>query len=192
MQISPEVNAKEKRLKMAGEKIKPIKNAFQVMGHGNPLFMRSVDENGNKIKGKNGEINSAKKFDERFDNNKEWAKGKTQKGFRLILYSCNTGRGGNSLACKLSKSYPKITVIAPTRQGWFSSSSGFVGIYDENNGEKETGYWIIYQGGKAVAAYDSTWEPGTSTKGHEVDLKSIPESHYNGSIGEKNYDKEKE
>lgn len=43
---------------------------------------------------------------------------------------------------------------------------------------------------RAVQAFDATWEPGTSTEGHEVDLSIIPKDHYNGDIGKKDVSKD--
>ena len=173
----------------ASKFIQQRNNAFQIMAHGNHLWMREV-RNGKITEGNNGKIDSAKKFDEVFKDNQKWNEGKYQKGFELILYSCNTGRGEKSLASKISKEYSDITVIAPTRQIQFSEK-GISGVYSEDKkGNKDFGYWIVFQNGKAVEAYDSSWIPGTSSNGHKINLKEIPKGHIDGiDIGEKEYKK---
>jgi hypothetical protein len=186
--------AKEQALISAGSKVKSVSNSLQILAHGNPKYMRNVDDKGSKIVGEKGQINSAVRFNERFKDNKEWQTGKTRKGFKVILYSCNVGRGKNSLASKISKYYSNITIIAPTRQGWFTSE-GLIGTYGTTSAGKldknDPGYWILYQNGKAVEAYDATWKPGESTEGHKVDLKNVPSSHYEGDIEKKDYSKDK-
>ena len=168
--------------------IKERNDAFQVMAHGNPQLMRIV-KNGKIVDGDNGKINSAEKFNEVFKNNEKWNNGKNTKGFSVILYSCNTGKGKNSLAHKLSAKYQNITVIAPSSKVWFSSN-GLLGTYNTTNDgerdENDPGYWLVYQKGKVVSAYDATWIPGESTEGHQVDISKIPQDHLNGvSIGKK-------
>ncbi|MBO7465548.1 MAG: hypothetical protein J6T56_06850, partial [Bacteroidales bacterium] len=168
--------------------IKERSDAFQVMAHGNPQWMREV-KNGEKVVGNNGMINSAEKFNEVFKNNEKWNNGKNTKGFSVILYSCNTGKGKESLAHKLSAKYQNITVIAPSSKVWFSSN-GLLGTYnstkDGKRDENNPGYWLVYQKGKVVSAYDATWVPGESTEGHQVDISKIPKDHLNGVlIGEK-------
>jgi hypothetical protein len=179
---------KDGRIVNYGKKIPTVSNSFQVLAHGNSLYMRNV-QNGEKVTGEAGQINSAERFDQAFSNNKEWQNGKNTKGFNVILYSCNTRRGQNSLASKISDAYENINVIAPTRQVHISND-GTTGVYGTNSdGSKNTtdpGYWIVYQKGVAVEAYDATWQPGGSTEGHRVDLKIIPESHYKGSTDSKN------
>ncbi|UQB68882.1 SpvB/TcaC N-terminal domain-containing protein [Epilithonimonas zeae] len=176
----------------AGQKMQYVPNSFTIIAHGNVGYMRDVKQ-GKKVEGEAGQIRNTKMFDARFNSYKEWNEGKNKKGFNLILYSCNTGGGGeNSLPTKLSTDYQKLTVIAPTRQMW-STVNGFVGVYgatEEHKMDKtDPGYWLVFQKGKLVAAYDSTWEPGKSTKGHKVDIKKIPESHYNGPYDKKDIKK---
>jgi RHS repeat-associated protein len=168
--------------------IKQRDNAFQIMAHGNSSCMREV-RNGKNVPESEGEINSAQKFDNVFRNNSKWNLGKHKKGFSVVLFSCNTGKGNNSLAMNLSLEYQNITVIAPSRQIWFSEK-GFIGIYGKTESKKrneaDPGYWLVFQNGKVVAAYDSTWIPGESTKGHDVEISTIPKGHIDGvSIGEK-------
>jgi hypothetical protein len=178
-----EINKKEARLVSASFNFKNYSNSFQVMCHGNPSFMRDVCIKGNKA----GEIDGPNTFNERFKDDNKWQTGKETKGFNLILLSCNTGRGKNSVASKISKGNTKINVIAPTRQMWADSFWGYAGVYGKTDeGEKnlnDPGYWIVYQKGIAVSAYDATWEPGSPTAGHEVKLSDVPSSHYNGVIG---------
>jgi len=191
---TPDINASEQRLVSAGEKIPTVNNSFQVLAHGNNMYMRNVVE-GKKVAGVKGQIKDAATFDNAFSNNTKWNNGKNTAGFNLILYSCNTGRGKNSLAAKISAKYEKINVIAPTRQMWTSSISGVFGVYGQNDdgtiNRNDPGYWLVYQKGKVVEAYDATWVPGTSTKGHKVDLKDIPANHYNGETAPKEFNKDK-
>jgi hypothetical protein len=188
--------SKDATLVKAGKKIPSVPNAFQVLAHGNPNFMRNV-VNGVKVEGNAGKINSAAAFDNAFSDNAEWNNGKNTSGFSLILYSCNTGSGDKSIASKISEEYDKINVIAPTKQGWFKDSgNGIIGLYGKNEdgaiNKDDPGYWIVYQKGKAVEAYDATWVPGTSTDGHKVDLKDIPASHFSGETATKEFNKEKD
>src|SRR5690625_2685502 len=171
------------------DNVKNLQNAFQVNGHGNSKYML------NYIDGKGvGKIDGPISFNKRFEDNEKWQSNKNRKGFKLILHSCNVGNGENSLAARISKYYENISVIAPTRYLW-GTDSQFTGVYDKddkgNKDLKNPGYWIIYQRGIAVGAYDATWYPGASTKEHKVDLKDIPSSHYDGEIGEKDYSKYK-
>ncbi|MFA7688215.1 MAG: RHS repeat-associated core domain-containing protein [Moheibacter sp.] len=170
------------------DNVPQMKNSLQVNAHGNPNLMWNFDKNGKRLSDINGPIT----FNKRFENNKEWQTGKTKKGFNLVLYSCRVGNGKKSLAARLSDYYENITVIAPSQYLW-GTDSKFTGVYgkdaDGNKDKSNPGYWFLYQDGKVVGAYDATWEPGTSTKGHEVDLSTIPESHYNGEFGEKDLSK---
>jgi hypothetical protein len=172
-----------------GKSIPRLPNTFQVLAHGNPSFMRNVVK-GTKVEGDAGKINSADAFDKAFNGFDEWNTGKNTSGFNLVLYSCNVGRGKNSLASKISSKYGGINVIAPTRQMWVSSN-GKVEIYGSNDdgsmNKDDPGYWLVYQKGKVVEAYDATWQPGKSTKGHKVDLSTIPQDHYNGSTDSKEF-----
>jgi RHS repeat-associated protein len=169
----------------ASQNLPHIPNSFQVVGHGNPMGIRNV------VDGKRaGRLENAKSFNNAFKNNEEWNKGKERPGFTLILYSCNTGRGSNSFAAKISSKYKNINVIAPTRQVWMKTN-GEVEVRrrkdDGTRDENDPGYWLLYQNGKAVEAYDSLWQPGLSTKGHKVNLEDIPKDHYSGGISEKEF-----
>jgi RHS repeat-associated protein len=172
-----------------GKSIPTLQNTFQVLAHGNPNYMRNV-VNGTKVEGNAGKINNADAFDQAFNSYDEWNTGKNTGGFNVVLYSCNTGKGKNSLASKISSKYGKINVIAPTRQNWVYSN-GEVGVYgtkeDGTMNKEDPGYWLVYQNGKVVEAYDANWQPGSSTKEHKVDLNNIPESHYNGETSNKEY-----
>ncbi len=77
---------KDGRIVNYGKKIPTVSNSFQVLAHGNSLYMRNV-QNGEKVTGEAGQINSAERFDQAFSNNKEWQNGKNTKGFNVILYS---------------------------------------------------------------------------------------------------------
>ena len=180
-----QTNKQDIPLVKAAQNLPNVPNAFQVVGHGNQRFIRNV------IDGKlAGELNDSKSFDKAFSNNEEWNTGKETPGFLLILYSCNTGRGENSIAAKISSKYKNINVIAPTRQVWMKTN-GEVEVRrrksDGTKDENDPGYWLLYQNGKAVEAYDSLWQPGLSTKDHKVNLEDIPKDHYSGSISEKEF-----
>jgi hypothetical protein len=78
----------------------------------------------------------------------------------VILYSCNTGVGNNSLAAELSKFHP--TVVAP--DGVIGVIEKFItapklGIFksDERTGEIDESsprQWKVFSHGKEVASYD--------------------------------------
>jgi RHS repeat-associated protein len=176
----------------AGKLIPTLPNTFQVLAHGafgnNKSYMRNVVD-GKKVEGEAGQIKDADSFDNAFSGNEEWNVGKNTNGFNVILYSCNTGRGQTSLASKLSAEYEKVNVIAPTRQVHLNTKDGLIGVYGTNDdGSQDSGYWLVYQKGKVVEAYDSNWKPGSSTQGHKVDLKDISSIHYNGKTGRKEDD----
>jgi hypothetical protein len=180
-----QTNKQDIPLVKAAQNLPHVPNAFQIVGHGNQRLIRNV------IEGKlAGELNDANSFNKAFSNNEEWNKGKETPGFLLILYSCNTGRGENSIAAKISSKYKNINVVAPTRQVWMKTN-GKVEVRRKNDDgtkdEKDPGYWLLYQSGKPVEAYDSQWQPGLSTKEHKVNLEDIPKDHYSGSISEKEF-----
>ncbi|MBO2526526.1 MAG: hypothetical protein CW341_12700 [Bacteroidetes bacterium] len=166
-----QTNKQDITLVKAAQNLPNIPNAFQVVGHGNQGFIRNV------INGKLADaLYDAKSFNDAFSNNKEWDKGKETPGFSLILYSCNTGRGENSIAAKISSKYKNINVIAPTRQVWIKTNGEVEVRRKKNDGtkdENDPGYWLVYQKGKPVEAYDSLWQPGLSTKDHKVLTSSL-------------------
>ena len=189
-------NNRDKKIIQAGKSIQNLSNTFQVLAHGaftsEGSYMRNV-VNGNFVAGEAGKIKNADSFDKAFSGCAEWNTGKDKQGFSVILYACNTGRGENSLAAKISAKYDKINVIAPTRQLALTKDKGILGVYGTNKdgtiNKNDPGYWLVYQKGKVVEAYDATWVPGTSTKGHKVDLKAIPKDHYNGATANKEFNK---
>ena len=98
--------------------IKQRDNAFQIMAHGNSSCMREV-RNGKNVPESEGEINSAQKFDNVFRNNSKWNLGKHKKGFSVVLFSCNTGKGNNSLAMNLSLEYGQLNISGRTIKSAF-------------------------------------------------------------------------
>ena len=180
------------------DNVPQIENALQINAHGNTKLMENY-VNGVRSKSIRN-INGPITFNNAFKDNKEWLEGRYKEDFKVILYSCNVGTGKNSLAARISKKFDKIQVIAPSRYLW-GTPTEFTGVYDETKDEKkgDPGYWLVYKGGKVIAAYDATWEPGTpdvevtssflgipiTTHNHRVDLSTIDSSHYDGEFVEK-------
>ncbi len=75
----------------------------------------------------------------------------------VILYSCNTGTGRNSLAAELSMYHP--TVVAPDGVIAEFMAAARPGIFkgDETRGEidwSESRQWKVFSHGKEIASYD--------------------------------------
>ena len=92
-----------------------------------------------------------------------WKNKKRNNDVTIILHSCQTGKGDNSFAEKISEELKGVTVIAPTEnisvnivnktsevKTLVKDSSGTV------NGER-TGNWKVLTNGEVLKYFNSTW-----------------------------------
>ena len=75
----------------------------------------------------------------------------------IILHSCETGSGDNSIAEQISETYKDVKVIAPDGKLQMNKKGEHSVISNKEN--SQSGNWIIFENGKAVGAYSNDWQP---------------------------------
>lgn len=83
----------------------------------------------------------------------------------IVLLSCETGKGENSIAQQISRELPEATIVAPTEEVKASTqgnASVILGTYVEsaNNmadlkNKENQGVWRVFRGGEEIASSSS-------------------------------------
>ena len=136
----------------------PDNNAINVFAHGSndriQLFFKNPKDGTNY---REEVITTGKEFKSFVENQLE-IRGKSDYKFDvIILHSCETGSGDNSIAEQISEIYNNVKVIAPDGKLQMDKKGKHSVIVDEEN--NQSGNWIIFENGEAVGAYSNDWQP---------------------------------
>ncbi|MBO8476394.1 MAG: hypothetical protein IAB88_05315 [Bacteroidetes bacterium] len=100
-------------------------------------------------------ITSAKELDAYLsENSKIWQKKDRIDGVVLVLHSCSTGKGKNSIAEQMSEAFPDIKVIAPSEDIQATSVKEMSISPTSSTSNKEEGAWKVFKEGIYINAFD--------------------------------------
>ena len=123
----------------------PSNNDIQIFAHGN------TDKIAIFIDGKTSIIKSHTELLGIINNHFTSGKTITSKTNRtIVLHSCKTGSGKNSVAQKISKEMPNATIIAPDGFLIVGSKDGALGVSKTKNALDKQGHWNVFKDGKVV------------------------------------------
>jgi hypothetical protein len=130
-------------------------DAINIFAHGGEDSFTAYDSNNGKYRIRTvGEFKSFLKA-----NSKKWNERKNNESITIVLHSCNTGKGKNSFAQKMSKQMKNVTIIAPNEE------LGITTNYNEIVRDKESGkigMWMTFKNGKVVDSENGSTHPNLS------------------------------